>query len=68
MGVKTNWSEQVVTPTTTWNNPTTLPVNSTWTEQVITPSTIWAEVLEQFSLWQDGNVFWEDVNSNYEDL
>ena len=50
MSVKTNWTPQTISPSTTW------------IEQVIAPSTIWAEVLEQFQFWNDGNVFWQDVN------
>jgi len=63
----TKWTEQSIAPSTSWTEQTIEPSTS-WTEQVIAPSTTWAEILEQFSLWADGNGFWEDINSNYEDL
>lgn len=63
----TIWGPQTIAPSSTWSGVLTTPT-STWIEQVIAPTTSWTETLEQFKFWNDGNVFWEDVNTNYEDL
>ena len=63
----TVWGPQTITPSSAWTETLTTPT-STWSEQVIAPSTSWEEVLEQFKFWADGNSFWEEINTNYEDL
>jgi len=58
MSVKTNWSKLTSQNFVTTNlQKITIPLTS-----------IFKEVLEQFSLWNDGNVQWQDINSNWEDL
>ena len=54
---------------TSWTKVTSQNFLSTTLRKVTVPlSTVIREVLEQFSLWNDGNVMWQDVNSNWEDL
>lgn len=65
--VSTTWSEQVISPISTWTEDLDV-VATTWSEQVIAPSTSWTETLEQFKFWVDGNIFWQNVTNNYEDL
>lgn len=64
----TSWTSEDITPSTIWNGTLASPISTSWNIQEILPLTEWIETLEQFYLWEDGNDFWENINTNYEDF
>ena len=67
MAVTTSWTKQTIAPSSSWTEDLDV-VSTTWSKQAISPSSAWTETLEQFKFWADGNIFWQNVTNNYEDL